>query len=141
MSHVAGEEAELIEATGATETQGQPHNGRRTTASFMARAERERERARVLGWGCNWAGEGGECGWDPKKARARGGVARKCAVVGASTAESAGGSGGRFRQAGPTEQRERRANGWSALTRGAHRIEREEGTRDGSWRRQLGPTG
>jgi hypothetical protein len=43
--------------------------------------------------------------------------------------------GGRFRQAGHTEQRERRANGRSALTREAHGTEREEGAREGSWRR------
>jgi hypothetical protein len=59
----------------------------------------------------------------------RGGVAGKRAVVGTSTADSAGGSGGRFRQAGPTEQREWQANGRSALTSGAPGIEREEGAR------------
>jgi hypothetical protein len=53
MSHVAGEEAELTEATGVAETQQRPQNGRRTTASFTARAQNERDRARVLGWGRN----------------------------------------------------------------------------------------
>jgi hypothetical protein len=59
-----------------------------------------------------------------------GGVAEKRAVVGASTTESASGfgGGGRFRHAGPTEQRERRANGRSVLTSGAHGTERERGT-------------
>jgi hypothetical protein len=37
--------------------------------------------------------------------------------------------GGRFRHAGPTEQRERRANGRSVLTSGAHGTEREGDTR------------
>jgi hypothetical protein len=72
MSHVAGEEAELIEATGATETQRQPHNGRRTTASFMARAERERGR------GCS-AGGATERG----RAMSVGGIQKRLGRVGA----------------------------------------------------------
>jgi hypothetical protein len=59
----------------------------------------------------------------PEKARARGGVARKRAVMGASTAESVGGSGGRFRQARPTEQRERASERAAELTSGARRTE------------------
>jgi hypothetical protein len=55
-SHVAGKEAELTEATGAAETQRRPQNGRWTTMSFMARAQSERERARVLGWGATERG-------------------------------------------------------------------------------------
>jgi hypothetical protein len=48
VSHVAGEGAELTEATGATETQRQPQNGRRTTTSFTgARAKREGEGAQL----------------------------------------------------------------------------------------------
>jgi hypothetical protein len=39
MSHIAGEEADLTEATSATETQRRPQNGRWTTASFTAHAE------------------------------------------------------------------------------------------------------
>jgi hypothetical protein len=38
MSHVAGEEMELTEAAGAAETQWWLQNGRRTKASFTARA-------------------------------------------------------------------------------------------------------
>jgi hypothetical protein len=38
MSHVAGEEMELTEAAGTTETQWRPQNGRQTKASFTARA-------------------------------------------------------------------------------------------------------
>jgi hypothetical protein len=51
VSHVAGEGAELTEATGAIETQQQPQNGRWTTTSFTgARTERGR------GQGCSTEG-------------------------------------------------------------------------------------
>jgi hypothetical protein len=41
VSHVAGEGAELTEATDIAETQRRPQNGRQTTTSFMG-ARRER---------------------------------------------------------------------------------------------------
>jgi hypothetical protein len=95
VSHVAGEGAELTEATGATKTQRQPHNGRRTTTSFTGtRAKRERGRG-CSAEGATKRGRASECVRTPEKAWARGGMARKHAVLGASTVESAGGSGGR----------------------------------------------
>jgi hypothetical protein len=60
----------------------------------------------------------------PEMARARGGVAGKHVVVGASTVESAIGSGGRFRRAEPTEQRGQASERAAELTSGAHRTER-----------------
>jgi hypothetical protein len=66
-----------------------------------------------------------------------GGVAGKRAVVGASTAESTGDSGGWFRQAGPMGQRERTSKRASALTSGARGIERASAR---AWRKPA-PTG
>jgi hypothetical protein len=100
VSRVAGEEAELIEATGATETQRRLQSERRTTVSGggapWARAERERGRGCSAEGATEW-GRVSECGRAPEKARAHGAMAGKRAVVGVSTAEGACGSeGGRF---------------------------------------------
>jgi hypothetical protein len=83
VSHIAGEGAELTEATGAAETR------RWTTTSFMgAPAERERERG-CLVEGATELGRARECVWALEMARPRGGMIGKHAVVGASTVESA----------------------------------------------------
>jgi hypothetical protein len=92
-----------------------------TTTSFTdAHVERER------GQGCSdegatEQGRASECVRALEKARARGGVAGKCAVVGVSTADSACGSGG-----------------GTVLTGGAHRTERA-GERIGSRADERGP--
>jgi hypothetical protein len=79
------------------------HSERRQS-SLGVRAERERGRG-CSAEGATERGMVGECGWGPEKAWARRGVAEKCAAMGASTVESAGDSGGRFQEVGPTEQR------------------------------------
>jgi hypothetical protein len=112
-------------------------HGERWRSFLGARAERERGRGCSAG-GTTERGRASECGRALEKAQACGGVAGKRAVVGASTAESAGGSGG------------------TVPTGGAHRIEREReserasvltsracGTERASVRaqRELAPTG
>jgi hypothetical protein len=83
---------------------------RRTAVKLprCAHRARERERGCSVG-GTTKRGRASECGRAPEKAQACGSVVGKRAVVGASTVESAGGSGGggRFRQAGPTGERVR----------------------------------
>jgi hypothetical protein len=136
MSHVAGEKAELTKATGVAETQQRPQNWRWTTASFTTRvqSERERERARVLGWGATERGWASECGRAPEKARVHGVWPRNTLSWAHPRWRAQAVRGGWFRQAGPTEQRERRANGRSALTRGARGTERGGHAHEGSWR-------
>jgi hypothetical protein len=62
-------------------------------------------------------------------------MAGKCVVVGVSTAESAGGSGGTV-PTGGAHGTERAVSEWavSAYARGPRDREREEVTREGTWR-------
>jgi hypothetical protein len=82
VSRVAGEEAELIEATDEAEARRWPRNGRRTTAELHRRVqcERERESERERGSSTEGATERGErvsgCRLQ-KRARVCGGVAGK----------------------------------------------------------------
>jgi hypothetical protein len=85
-----------------------------------ARAVRERGRE-CSTEGATGQGRANERGQGPEKARARGGVARNRAVVGASTVESAGGSEGKGPTDGPQgSERERASERVSALTSGTH---------------------
>jgi hypothetical protein len=91
VSHVADEEAELTEATDATEARRWPQNGRWITIKVHGYTHRARERRGCSAEGATERGERVSGCELQKRARARGGVARKRAIVGASTAESAGG--------------------------------------------------
>jgi hypothetical protein len=108
VSRAADEEAELTEATSATETQRRLQNERRTTVSgggaswARSQSEREGKGARLS---AQLSREGRVSVGGLEKARAHGVVAIKCAIVGASMTEGARDSGG-FRRAGPTEQRQ-----------------------------------
>jgi hypothetical protein len=102
MSHVAGEEVELTEATSAVETQWRRQNGRRTTASFTARAQSEREGegarlgAQLSEGGRVWVG-------GLQKRLGRVGCGRGMRDRGHVYGEEISRFGGQFRQAGPTE--------------------------------------
>ena len=76
-------------------------------------SERERERGRgCLTEGATEWGRASECVRALEKARARGGMARKRVVVGASTTESTGGSRGNGSDMrGPRDIESGRANG------------------------------
>jgi hypothetical protein len=108
VSHTTCEEVELTEATNTARaqqaaTKRAAEHGERRRSSMGTRVERERGRG-CSAKGATERGRASECGRGPEKARARGGVARKHEVVGTSTAESTGDSGGRFRQVGPMGQ-------------------------------------
>jgi hypothetical protein len=123
VSRFASDETELTEARDAADARRRPWN----TTELHEHACRERER------GCSTEGttERGErvsgCGLQ-KRAQARGSMAGKHAVV------SAGCLGGRFRQVGPTEHRERASERAIGLTSGAHGTAREGVVRRGDWR-------
>jgi hypothetical protein len=76
----------------ATAERARDH-GEQRQSSMGARAEREGGRG-CLAEGATERRRASECGRAPEKTRACGGMARKCVVVGASTAESACGSAG-----------------------------------------------
>jgi hypothetical protein len=108
----------------ATAERARDHDEQRQS-SLGARAERERGRG-CLAEGATERGRTSECGRAPEKARACGGMARKCLVVGASTAERAGGSAGTVPTGGAHRTKRQRASEHiSALTSGARGTERE----------------
>jgi hypothetical protein len=88
VSHVAGEEAKLTEATDMADARRWPRNGRRIKVELHRRAQSERERER----GCSAEGttKRGEWVRAPEKGSGVWGMAGKHAVVGTSTAESTG---------------------------------------------------
>jgi hypothetical protein len=94
VSHVAGKGVELTKAIGTKKRNGGHRTGSGPRRASRARAERDRGRG-CSAEGATERGRASECVRAPEKARARGGMVGKHTVVGATTAESAGGSGGR----------------------------------------------
>jgi hypothetical protein len=147
VSHVADEEAELTEAR-ARQTLDDGHGTgdapRRTAAGLPGCSPSAR---RVLG-AASARVRGEESEWDTgqlEKAGVGTGAASVCVVARsprrrADRAREQFGRG-RSNTQDPRVSESERANGQSALTRGAHGTERAGRTHEGSWRRQLGPTG